>query len=70
MKCMHCQGEMKKGMVPFHIDRKGCHLHLDSVPAWVCQQCGESYFEEPEVDAVQKIAKSMEEGAKSLVETV
>ena len=29
MKCLHCQGEMKKGETPFHIDRKGCHLTLD-----------------------------------------
>ena len=26
MKCLHCQGEMKKGETPFHIDRKNCHL--------------------------------------------
>ena len=46
MKCLHCQGEMKKGVTPFHVDREGCHLTLDKVPAWVCTQCGESYFEE------------------------
>ncbi len=33
MKCLHCRGEMKKGETPFHIDRKGCHVTLDSVPA-------------------------------------
>ena len=34
MKCLHCQGEMKKGETPFHIDRKDCHLTLDKVPAF------------------------------------
>lgn len=61
MKCLYCQGEMKKGKVPFHIDRKGCHLTLDSVPAWICAQCGESYFESAEVDAIQDLIQSVEQ---------
>ena len=56
MKCMYCQGEMKKSTVPFHIDRKGIHLSLDDVPAWVCRQCGEPYFEESEVDFLSALA--------------
>lgn len=61
MKCLYCQGEMKKGETPFHIDRKGSHLTLDSVPAWVCSQCGESYFEAAEVDAIQDLIQSVEQ---------
>jgi YgiT-type zinc finger domain-containing protein len=61
MKCLFCKGEMKKGETPVHIDRKGCHVTLDSVPAWVCSQCGESYFEEAEVDAIQDLIRSVEE---------
>lgn len=49
MKCMHREGRMKKATAPFHIDRKGYHLSLDAVPAWVCGWCGEPYFEEREV---------------------
>ena len=37
----------------FHVDRKGYHLMFDTVPAWVCEQCGEAYFEEREVTAIQ-----------------
>lgn len=66
MKCIHCQGEMKRGTAPFHIDRKGCHLTLDNVPAWVCEQCGETYFEEREVDAIQELVKSIESKAEAL----
>ena len=51
---------MRRGTTPFHIDRKGCHLILDEVPAWVCEQCGESYFEEKEVDAIQALIVSIE----------
>lgn len=66
MKCMLCQGKMKKGTAPFHVDRKGYHLTLDAVPAWVCQQCGEVHFEEPEVDSIQGIIQTLENGAEKL----
>ncbi len=69
MKCIHCQGQMKRGTTPFHIDRKGCHLVLDNVPAWVCQQCGETYFEEKEVDAIQDLIMSVEKKAQVLAMT-
>lgn len=66
MKCMHCQGTMKKGMAPFHIDRKGYHLTLDEVPAWICRQCGEIYFDEPEVDSIQGIIQAVEDRTEKL----
>ena len=69
MKCVHCRGKKKKGAAPFHIDRKGCHLMLESVPAWVCEQCGETYFEEKEVDAIQDLIQSIEHKAQGLVFT-
>jgi YgiT-type zinc finger domain len=58
---MYCQAEMKRGTVPFHIDRKGIHVSLDEIPAWVCPQCGETYFEEKEVDSMQALVKAVEE---------
>jgi YgiT-type zinc finger domain-containing protein len=60
---------MKRGTAPLHIDRNGCHLTLDSVPAWVCQQCGEAYFEEQEVEAIQDLVRSVEEKAEGLAST-
>ena len=69
MKCIHCQGEMRKGTTPLHVDRKGCHVLLDSVPASVCQQCGEVYFEENEVDTIQDLINSVEQKAHALTAT-
>jgi len=66
MKCMHCQGQMKRSTAPFHVDRKGCHLVLDAVPAWVCEQCGESYFGEREVDTIQELIQLVDEKAQTL----
>ena len=69
MKCIHCQGEMQRSTTPFHVDRKGCHLMLDAVPAWVCKQCGEAYFEEKEVDTIQDLVGALEQKAQELVLT-
>ena len=61
MKCIHCKAEMKKGTAPFYIDRKGLHITLDKIPAWLCPQCGETYFEEKEVNSMQALIKTVEE---------
>jgi YgiT-type zinc finger domain-containing protein len=60
MKCIQCQGKMERGTAPFHLDRKGYHLILDTIPAWVCAQCGEVYFEETEVEAIQKVMRDLD----------
>jgi YgiT-type zinc finger domain-containing protein len=68
MECMYCKGKMKRGTAPFHIDRKGYHLVFDSVPAFVCEQCGEVYFDEPQVDSMQEAIRAVDvQAAKILV---
>jgi YgiT-type zinc finger domain-containing protein len=57
---------MNKQTAPFHIDRKGYHLTLEAVPAWVCQQCGEVYFDEAEVDSIQEIIQAVEDRTKKM----
>ena len=67
MNCVHCQGEMRRSTAPFHVDRNGYHLVLDTVPAWVCGQCGEAYFDEREVDAIQQAIRSLDDHTRKLV---
>jgi YgiT-type zinc finger domain-containing protein len=55
MKCYFCRGEMQKAKIPYTINKKGYHLLIDEVPAWICEQCGEQYFEGNVVDAIQKL---------------
>ena len=51
---------MERGTAPFHIDRNGYHLQLDRIPAWICRQCGEVYFEETEVNSVQSAIRALD----------
>jgi YgiT-type zinc finger domain-containing protein len=66
MKCMHCGGVMERGKMPFHVDRGGIHLTVDAVPAWICQQCGEPYFEEREVDTIQAMIRALDRETQNL----
>ncbi len=60
MRCLLCKGEMEKSTVAYTVDRKGYHLFIEKIPAYVCTQCGEKYFEEKEVDAIQNMLKVFE----------
>lgn len=61
---------MERSSAPFHIDRKGVHLSLDDVPAWVCRQCGVPYLEESEVDSIQAIIQAVDEQAERKIHEV
>jgi len=61
---------MERGTAPFHIDRKRYHLILDTIPAWVCAQCGEAYFEEAAVEAIQQVIHAVDKHTESLVLSV
>ncbi|MEW6326525.1 MAG: YgiT-type zinc finger protein [Thermodesulfobacteriota bacterium] len=52
MKCLYCGGEMEKISSTYTVDRKGYHLFLGHIPAYVCSRCGEKYFGEEEIDAI------------------
>ena len=67
MNCIHCHGQMKRAPAPFHVDRNGYHLMLDAVPAWVCDQCGEVYFEEREVAAIQNAIQGLDQQTQQLM---
>ena len=60
MKCFFCGGEMKNGKTTYTINKKGYHLLIDDVPAWICEQCGEPYFEGKVVDAIQKLVGALD----------
>jgi YgiT-type zinc finger domain-containing protein len=69
MKCLFCQGKMERGIAPFHVDRRGYHLTVDRIPAWVCTQCGEVYFDEPEVEAIQEALRALDQKTEKIAES-
>jgi YgiT-type zinc finger domain-containing protein len=69
MECLHCKAKMQRGTAPFSISRNGYHISWDAIPAWVCEQCGESLFETPEVDTIQSAIAVLDRDTASLVST-
>lgn len=69
MKCIHCRGLMTRGVAPYSADRNGYHIRWDAIPAWVCSQCSESYFEEQEVALIQASLTALDEKAGLLQRT-
>lgn len=70
MKCLLCKGEMEKTSVSYTVDRKGYHLFIEKIPAYVCSQCGERYFEEKETKAIQSMIKALEEKLQGVLAAV
>jgi len=58
---------MERGTAPFHLDRKGYHVILATIPAGVCVQCGEAYCEEAAVEAIQHVIRAVDKHTESLV---
>lgn len=46
--------------------RNDYHITSDNVPAWVCTQCGERYFEEQQVEEIEEAIKRMDVHAAQL----
>jgi len=69
MKCMHCKGRMVRGTAPFGLNRNGYHVSWDAVPAWVCNQCGEPFFESREVELIQKALTELDRESAALAST-
>ena len=66
MECIHCKGRMVRGTAPFSLDRKGYHVAWDAIPAWICTQCGEPYFESREVELIQKALAGLDRESAAL----
>ena len=68
MECYYCKGTMVKGTAPFSVARHGYHIAWESVPAWVCTQCGEPLFEEHEVNHIQRALQHIDQETLELTQ--
>ena len=66
MGCIHCHGTLERGRTSCTVNRKGYHLIIDHVPAWICKQCGEALFDEKTVEAIQAMLREVDRQAEAL----
>jgi YgiT-type zinc finger domain-containing protein len=43
--CSECGGELRRRSIQKEFERGGTRVKLDGIRAWVCESCGEVYFE-------------------------
>jgi len=66
MKCVICKtGETKAESATFTVDRDGHTFVLRDVPALVCQQCNEPYFD---ADVTKRVLSQVDQASSSGVD--
>jgi YgiT-type zinc finger domain-containing protein len=66
MECLYCKSTLVRKKVSYTASRKGYHLIVNDVPAWVCEQCGEPLFDEETVDVIQDMLRQVDVRMKKL----
>ncbi len=66
MECFYCKGTLVRKPVSYTVTRKGYHLIVDAVPAWVCDQCGEVLFDEEAIRAIQDMLEEVDRRMRTL----
>ncbi len=59
-KCEFCEGEMKQQRILARFRYKGQTIYVENVPAWVCNKCGEEYFDASVYKRLEEIARQRE----------
>jgi YgiT-type zinc finger domain-containing protein len=66
MRCPRCtRGKTRPGKVTVTLERDQTTIVFKNVPAAVCEECGEEYFDQ---DVTQSLLDAVDEAAKSGVE--
>lgn len=55
MKCFMCKGETESKLVNYLVDIDNNIIIIKEVPAHVCKQCGERYFDNDVMKNLEKI---------------
>lgn len=58
MKCDICGGKRMQSLIDYSVFYQGKPIVVENVPAEVCQQCGEQYFEPETVRMLQSVVWS------------
>lgn len=43
--CSECKGRVRRKKISQEFEKEGVKVKLSGLKAWVCEQCGEIYFE-------------------------
>lgn len=59
LSCSECGGRLRRKAIDQEFEREGVTVKLSGVKAWVCEQCGEIYFEPGGAEKVAQAVQSL-----------
>ena len=59
MNCFVCKGELKEKKVNYFVDLDSTIIIIKEVPAKVCCQCGEKYFDDKTSENIEKMVNQL-----------
>lgn len=59
MKCFKCNGELIEKNVNYVVNLENTIIIIKAVPAKVCSECGEQYFDDKTSENIEKIINQL-----------
>jgi YgiT-type zinc finger domain-containing protein len=59
MTCFMCKGAVRDGFSTFTTDMGGCVVVIKNVPSFVCDQCGETSYNNEVAQRLEQIVKNI-----------
>lgn len=63
--CSECGGRLREKLISQEFEHEGRKVRLSGIRAWVCNRCGEIYFQPGGADKVTKAANCLLELAEA-----
>jgi YgiT-type zinc finger domain-containing protein len=57
--CSECKGRVRRKRIAQEFEKEGVKVKVSGIKAWVCEQCGEIYFEPGGADRVAQAVNSL-----------
>ena len=61
MNCFKCKGSLEEKKVNYMVDLEETIIIIKGVPAKVCTQCGEQFFDDETAENIEKIVDKLKE---------
>jgi len=61
VNCFICKGELKEKKVNYMVDLENTIIIIKGVPAKVCSECKEQYFDDKTSENIEKIVNSLKD---------
>ena len=61
MECFKCKGNLIEKKINYVVNLENTIIIIKGVPAKVCKQCGEKYFDDETTENIEKIVNQLKE---------